>query len=101
MNYGSDETQAQKSLIPTQEPNRFDHKRYKGRQILKYEFVFTINKGDCDVRWSISFCLSTRMDNLLGMNQAKYLIRPMIMIIAIIRTKNKTRKRTPSLTINS
>ena len=45
----------------------------------------------------MSFCLPTCMDNLLGMNQTKYLIRPIIMIIAIRRRKNKT----PSLTINS
>ena len=30
--------------------------------------------------------------NLIGMNQTKYLIRPVIMIITIIGTKNKTRK---------
>ena len=40
----------------------------------------------------MSFCLLTRMDNLLGMNQAKYLIRPIVMIIAIIRIKKKARK---------
>ena len=40
----------------------------------------------------MSFCLSTHMDNLLGMNQTKYLIRPIITIIAIIKIKNKTRK---------
>ena len=67
INFG-DETQAQKSLIPTQKPNHFDHKRYKGRRILKFEFVFSINNGDCDARWSMSFCLPTCMDNLLGMN---------------------------------
>ena len=38
---------------------------------------------------------------LLGMNQTKYLIRPIIMIITIIRIKNKTRKWTPLLKINS
>ena len=38
---------------------------------------------------------------LLGMNQTKYLIRPIIMIITIVRIKNKTRKRTPLLKINS
>ena len=32
------------------------------------------------------------MDNLLGMNQTKYLIRPIIMIITIIKIKNKSRK---------
>ena len=37
------------------------------------------------------FCLLTCMDNLLGMNQTKYLIRPITMTIAIIRIK-KTRK---------
>ena len=30
INFGNDETQAQKSLIPTQKPNHFDWKRYKG-----------------------------------------------------------------------
>ena len=69
MNYGNDGTQTQKSLIPALKPNRLDHKRYKGKRILKLEFAFTINNGDCDARWSISFCLSTRMDNLFGMNQ--------------------------------
>ena len=39
------------------------------------------------------FCLSTHMDNLLGMNQTKYLIRPIIIvIITITRIKKKTRK---------
>ena len=40
------------------------------------------------------FCLSTNMDNLLGMNQTKYLIRPIIIIIiiTITRVKKKTRK---------
>ena len=42
INFGNDETQAQKSLIPTQKPNRFDYKRYKGKRILKFEFVCTI-----------------------------------------------------------
>ena len=51
-----------------------------------------MNNGDCDERWSMSFCLSTRMNNLLGMNQTKYLIRPIIMIITIIGIKGKTRK---------
>ena len=32
----------------------------------------------------MSFCLSTHTDNLLGMNQTKYLIRPIIIIIIII-----------------
>ena len=32
------------------------------------------------------------MDNLLGMNQTKYLIRPIITIITIIKIKNETRK---------
>ena len=99
--FGNDETQAQKSLIPTQKANRFDHKRYKGRRILKFEFVFTVNNGDCDARWSMSFCLPTFMDNLPGMNQTKYLIIPTIMIITIIRIKNRARKWTPSLIINS
>ena len=89
INYGNNETQTQKSLIPTQKPNRFDHKRHKGRRILKFEFVFNINNGDCDARWSMSFCLST---GLLDMNQTKYLIRPVIMIMTIIRIKAKTRK---------
>ena len=39
----------------------------------------------------MSFCLPTCMDNLRGMNLTKYLIRPIIMIITIIGTKNKTR----------
>ena len=55
----------QKSLIPTQKPTRLDHKHYKERQILKFEFVFTINNGDCDARWSIPFYLPTRVDSLL------------------------------------
>ena len=54
--------QTQKSLIPRQKLNRFEHKHYKERRILKFEFVFTINNGDCDARWSMSFCLSTRMN---------------------------------------
>ena len=91
----------QKSLVPTQKPNPFDHKRYKGRRILKFEFVFTIYNRDCDARWSMSFCLPARMDNLLGMNQTKYLIRPIIMTITIIRIKNRIRKWPPSLIINS
>ena len=100
INFGNDETQAQKSLIPMQKPNRFDYKRYKVKRILKFEFIFTINNGDCDARWSMSFCLLTCMDNLLGMNQTKYLIRP-IMIITIIKIKNKARKGTLLLIINS
>ena len=40
----------------------------------------------------MSFCLPTCMGNLLGMNQTRYLIRPIIMTIAIIRIKKKTRK---------
>ena len=92
ISFGDDKTQAQKSWIPTKNLNHFDHKRYKGRQILRFEFVFTINNGDCDARRSMSFCLHTCMYNLLGMNQTKYLIRPIIMIITIIRIKNKTRK---------
>ena len=40
----------------------------------------------------MSFCLSTRMNNLLGINQTKYLIKPIIMIITIIKIKNKIRK---------
>ena len=51
INFGNDETQAQKSLTSTQKPNCFDHKRCKGRPILKIEIVFTINNGDCDTRW--------------------------------------------------
>ena len=38
------------TVISTQKPNRFAHKRYKGKWILKFEFVFTINNGDCDAR---------------------------------------------------
>ena len=38
------------------------------------------------------FCLSTHMDNLLGINQTKYLIRTIIMIITVIRIKSKIRK---------
>ena len=90
--FGNDETQAQKYLISTQKPNDFDHKHYKGRRILKFEFVFTINNGNCDASQSRSFCLPTWKDNLLGMNQTKCLIRPIIMIITIIRIKIKTRK---------
>ena len=40
----------------------------------------------------MSFCLSTRMNNLLGIHQTKYLIKPIIMIITIIKIKNKIRK---------
>ena len=76
----------------TRKPNRFNHKRYKGRRILNFEFVFTVNNGECNARWSMSFCLSTCMDNLLAMNRTKYLIRPTIMIITITKIKNKTRK---------
>ena len=59
INFGNDETQAQKSLISSQKSNRSDYKRYNGKQILKFEFVCTMNKGDCDARWSMSlfFCL--------------------------------------------
>ena len=92
INFSNDETQARKSWIPTKNPNHFYHKRYKGRQILKFEFVVTINNRDCDARQSMSLCLHTCMYNLLGFNQTKYLIRPIIMIITIIRIKNKTRK---------
>ena len=74
MNYGNDDTQTQKSLIPTRKPNRIDHKGYKDRRILKFEFVFTISNGNCDARLSISFCLSTRKDSFFDMNQTKYLI---------------------------
>ena len=72
----------------------FNHKRYKGRRILNFAFVFTINNGDYDEWWSMSFYLPTCMDNLLGINQTKYLIRPMIIIIIIIIIiiKNKNRK---------
>ena len=90
-----------KSLIPTQKPNHVDYKRYKGKRILKFEFVCTINNGDCDTRWFMSFCLLTCMGNLLGMIQTKYLIRPITTIITIMEIKNKTRKWTPSLIINS
>ena len=71
INYANNETQTQKSVIPTQKHHRSYHKRYKEKRILKFEFVFTINNGNCDARWLMSFCLSTRMDNLLGMNQTK------------------------------
>ena len=98
INFGNAETQAQKSLIPTQKPNRVDYKRYKGKRILKFGFICTINNGDYDAKWSMSVCLLTCMDNLL---QTKHLIRPITMIIAIIKTKYKTRKWTPSLIINS
>ena len=47
----------------------------------------------------MSFCLPTFIDNLLGVNDNKYLIRPIIMIIKIITIK--TRKWTPSLIIHS
>ena len=58
INFGNDETHAQKSLIPTQKPNCFDQKHYKGRWTLKFEFVFTINNGDCDARCQCHFvCL--------------------------------------------
>ena len=40
----------------------------------------------------MSFCLPARMDNLLGMNKIKYLIRPIIMTITIMRIKNRIRK---------
>ena len=42
----------------------------------------------------MSFFLPIYMDNLLAMNQTKYLIRPIIMLIIIIRRriKSKTRK---------
>ena len=52
INYGNSETH---TLIPTQKPNPFGHKRYKGRRILKFEFVFTLNNGDCQVVNVISF----------------------------------------------
>ena len=81
IDHGNDETQTRKSLTLTQKPKRFDHKRYRGREILKFEFIFSRNNRDCDARWSMSFCLSTRMDNLLGMNQTKHLIRSITMII--------------------
>ena len=51
--------------------------------------------------WSMSFLLPTCMDNLLDMNQTRYLIGPIILIITIMRIRNKTRKLTPSLIINS
>ena len=57
------------------------------RGILNFEFVFTINNGDCDGRWSMSFCLGTPMDNLIAMNQTKYLARPAILITTILRIK--------------
>ena len=40
----------------------------------------------------MSFFLPARMDNLLGMTLNKYLIRPIIMTITIIRIKNRIRK---------
>ena len=49
----------------------------------------------------MSLCLLTCIDDLLDMNQTKYLIRPIIMIIRIIKIKNTTRKWTPSIIINS
>ena len=87
INFGNDENQAQKSLIPTRKPDSFDYKRYKGKGILKFEFASAINNGNCGVRWSMSICLLRCMDNLLGMNQTQYLIRPIVMIITIIRIK--------------
>ena len=38
---------------------------------------------------------------IVYLNQTNYLIRPIIMIITIIRINNKTRKWTPSLIITS
>ena len=70
-------------------------------RILKFEFVYNVNNGDCDARSSMSFCLSTRINSLIGINQTKYLIRTMIMIITIITTKSKTRRWTPSPIIYS
>ena len=87
INFGNDENQAQKSLIPTRKPDSFDYKRYKGKGILKFEFASAINNGNCGARWSMSICLLRCMDNLLGMNQTQYLIRPIVMIITIIRIK--------------
>ena len=40
----------------------------------------------------MSFYLPACMDNLLGINQTKSLIRTMIIIIKIIRIKNQNRK---------
>ena len=53
---------------------------------------FTTNNGERDATLSMSFYLLTYMDNLRGTNQTRYLIRPIIIIKAIIRVKNKTRK---------
>ena len=53
---------------------------------------FTTNNGERDATLLMSFYLLTYMDNLRGTNQTKYLIRPIIIIKAIIRVKNKTRK---------
>ena len=53
IHFGNDKNQAQKSLIPTQKPNFFDYKHYKGKQILKFGFVCTRNNGDCGSRWSM------------------------------------------------
>ena len=51
------------------------------------ELVFVINNVDCDMGWPISFCLSICMDNLLGLNQTKYVISHLILIITIIGIK--------------
>ena len=59
--YINNEVQTQKYLIPKQKLNRFDHKSYKWRWILKFEFVFIINNRDCDTMWTMSFCFSTRI----------------------------------------
>ena len=53
---------------------------------------FTTNNGERDATLSMSFYLLTYMDNLRGTNQTKHLIRPIIIIKAVIRVKNKTRK---------
>ena len=49
----------------------------------------------------MSFCLSTRMDNLLSINQTKYVIRQIIMIITLTRIENKVKNEPLSLIINS
>ena len=59
--YINNKAQTQKYLIPKHKLNRFDHKRYKGRWILKFELVFIINNRDCDTMWTMKFCFSTRI----------------------------------------
>ena len=47
MNYGNDETQTPKPLIPSRKPNHFDHKRYQRKRILKFGFVLILNNRNC------------------------------------------------------